>query len=83
MDVTARGFTGAAGKTLYAHYRRARKTLKTVKLGRLSGDCGDLDHTLARGLPRRLPKGRYQLVFNTSRRDPRAFPRYSLTQRLR
>jgi hypothetical protein len=83
MDVTARGFTGATGKTLYAHYRRARRTLKTLKLGRLTGDCGDLDRTLARGLPRGLPKGRYQLVFNTSRRDPRAFPKYTLTQRLR
>jgi hypothetical protein len=83
MDVTARGFTGATGKTLYMHYRRARKTLRSIKLGRLTGDCGDLDRTVRKGLPRGLPKGRYQLVFNTSRRDPRAFPRYSLTQRLR
>jgi hypothetical protein len=83
MDVTAAGFTGARGKTLYAHYRRGRKTLKTLKLGRLHGDCGDLDRRLARGLPRGLPKGRYQLVFNTARRDPQASPRFSLKQRFR
>lgn len=83
MDVTAAGFTGARGKTLYAHYRRGRKTVKTLKLGRLGGDCGDLDKRLSRGLPRGLPKGRYQLVFNTARRDPQASPRFSLKQRFR
>lgn len=83
MDVTAVGFTGSTGKTLYVHYRKARKTLKTLKLGRLTGDCGDLSHTLPRALPRKLPKGRYQLVFNTTKRDPQATPRYGLTQRLR
>lgn len=83
MDVTAAGFTGARGKTLYAHYRRGRKTVKSVKLGRLGGDCGDLHKRLSRGLPRGVPKGRYQLVFNTSRRDPQASPRFSLKQRFR
>jgi hypothetical protein len=83
MDVTAAGFTEARGKTLYAHYRRGRKLLKTLKLGRLAGDCGGLDRRLSRGLPRGLPKGRYQLVFNTSRRDPQASPRFSLKQRFR
>jgi hypothetical protein len=83
MDVTAAGFTEARGKTLYAHYRRGRKLLKTLKLGRLAGDSGDLDRRLSRGLPRGLPKGRYRLVFNTSRRDPQASPRFSLRQRFR
>mgnify|MGYP001074859780 CR=1 FL=1 len=36
----------------YAHYRRGRKTVKSVKLGRLGGDCGDLRKRLPRGLPR-------------------------------
>ena len=54
-----------------------------MKLGRLTGPCGDRTRTLARGLPRGLPRGRYELVFNTSRSDPQAFPERSLTQRLR
>jgi hypothetical protein len=83
MDVTAAGFTAQSGKPLYVHYRHGRKTLKTFKVGRLHGACGGLDRRLSRGLPRGLPKGRYQLVFNTSRRDPRASPRFSLKQRFR
>ena len=83
MRVTAAGFTTARGKTLYAHYRRNRRTAKTMKLGRLGGDCGDLTRTLARGLPRGLPAGRYELVFNTSRSDPQAFPKQTQKLRLR
>jgi hypothetical protein len=75
MMVTAKGFTEAKGETLYVHYRRSRRTMKTVKVGRLTGICGDRTRTLARGLPRGLRPGRYELTFNTSRRDPQALPR--------
>jgi len=83
MIVTAKGFTNARGETLYVHYRRSRRTMKTVKLGRLTGDCGDRTKRLARGLPRGLRPGRYELVFNTTRRNPQAGPRINQTLRLR
>jgi hypothetical protein len=82
MRVRAYGYTRAIGKTLYLHYRRGRKTLKRLKLGRLGGDCGDLTRTLPRGLPRGLRPGRYQLVFNTSPR-PSGGERVWFNQRLR
>ena len=66
MRVTAVGYTHAIGKQLYVHYTRAGKRLKTLKLGRLAGDCGDRQKRLARALPRGLRPGRYKLVFNTS-----------------
>lgn len=83
MLVTARGFTNARGKTLYVHYRRARRTLKTLKLGRLAGECGDVKRTLPRGLPRGLRPGRYELTANTSKGNPLAFPRVRQTVTLR
>ena len=58
MRVEAVGFTASRGKTLYAHYRRNRRTHKTVKLGRLAGDCGDRTSTLKRALPKGLRPGR-------------------------
>jgi hypothetical protein len=83
LRITAVGYTNGRGKVLYAHYRRNRRTLKTLKLGRLGGDCGDRTRTLPRALPRGLPRGRYELVFNTSRRDPQAMPKQSLKLKLR
>jgi len=83
MRVEAVGFTASRGKTLYAHYRRNRRTHKTVKLGRLAGDCGDRTSTLKRALPKGLRPGRYELVFNTSRSDPQAFPKQARKVRLR
>ena len=65
------------------HYRRNRRTLKTIKLGRLGGDCGDRTRTLARALPRGLPRGRYELVFNTSARNPQALPKQARKVSLR
>ena len=66
MRVTAVGYTHAIGKHLYVHYTRAGKRLKTVKLGRLGGDCGDRQKRLPRALPRGLRPGRYELDFNHS-----------------
>ena len=66
MKVTAVGYTYALGKPLYLHYTRAGKRMKSIRLGRLTGDCGDRRTRLARALPRGLRPGRYKLVFNTS-----------------
>jgi hypothetical protein len=83
MRITAVGFTNAIGETLYVHYRRGGRTVKTIKLGRLTGDCGDRSRTLPRALPRGLRPGTYKLVFNTSKRDPRSTPNYWHKLRLR
>ena len=83
LRVTAAGYTNARGKLLYMHYRRNRRTLKTIKLGRLGGDCGDRIRTLRRALPRGLPRGRYELVVNTSARNPQALPKQARKVSLR
>ena len=83
MRVTAVGFTNANGQTLYVHYTRNRTRLKTIKLGRLGGDCGDRIRTLPRALPRGLRPGRYKLIFNTSARNTGRAPWYSNQLRLR
>jgi hypothetical protein len=66
LRITAVGFTHAVGETLFAHYTRAGKRVKSVRLGRLAGECGDRRVTLRRALPRGLRRGTYRLVFNHS-----------------
>jgi len=82
MRVNAYGFTRALGKTLYVQYRRGGKVLRAVKIGRLTGACGDRRRTLKRGLPRGLRPGRYQLMFTTSPRSGTG-ERVTFTQRFR
>jgi hypothetical protein len=82
MRVIAVGFTNARGRVLYVHYRRGARVVKTIQLGRLRGDCGDRSRTLPRALPRGAHPGRYQLVFNTSARSVRSFPRWTESVRL-
>jgi hypothetical protein len=63
----AAGFVGEAGKPLYLHYRRAGRTVKTVRLGTLRGPCGDLRKTV-RAFPfRPVRAGAYKLVFSTAK----------------
>ena len=68
VRLRAAGFVGEAGKSLYAHYRRAGRTLKTARLGTLRGACGDLD-TTTRAFPfRPVHAGTYTLMFSTAKR---------------
>jgi hypothetical protein len=83
MRITAVGFTNARGKTLYLHYRRGGRTLKTVRLGRLAGACGDVQRVLRRGLPAGLRPGAYTLLFNTSKSSASGFPKWTSKVRLR
>lgn len=83
MRVEVVGWTHALGEVVYVHYRRGGRTLKSVRIGRTAGDCGDRKVTLRRGLPRGARPGRYQLVFNTSARDARSKPRLTMSLRLR
>lgn len=71
--LSAVGFTGDAGKPLYAHYLRGTQLVRTVRLGTLRGSCGTLTKTLARGFPfGPVRPGSWQVTFNTSRRNAHA-----------
>ena len=70
----ASGFTTAVGRTLYAHYVRGGKLLKTVAVGRLKGPCGDL-FKRARQFPfRPVPAGVYKIKLDASRHYPNNSP---------
>lgn len=73
-ELRATGFTGDAGRPLFAHYTRAGGTrVRTVRLGTLEGACGTLTARLERGFPfRPVPAGAWSVAFNTSPHDPRA-----------
>lgn len=81
------GFAHAIDRALYIHYRLRGRTVKTVKLGTLTGPCGDLTRSLTRAFPfRGVRPGTYTLVFNTSPRNPSErpsieFPRVRVTGR--
>jgi hypothetical protein len=83
MKVTAVGYTHARGERLYLHYLRAGRRVKTLRLGRLAGDCGDRTTTLPRALPRGLRTGRYRLEFNASSFNAPREPGYWYKLRLR
>lgn len=65
MTVTAMGWR-SEGKTLYAHYTRGGKLVKTIRLGALTGACGDITrHT--REFPfRPVAAGTWRVQFDTS-----------------
>ena len=67
VEVEAYGWAFAAGKPLYFHFQRKRRTVKAVRAGVLSADCGDL---VARVRVPKLEPGRYRLVLSTARRKP-------------
>jgi hypothetical protein len=67
VEVEAYGWAFAAGKPLYFHFQRKRRTVKAVRAGVLSADCGDL---VARVRVPKLKPGAYRLVLSTARRRP-------------
>jgi len=83
LRLTAVGFTHAKGESLYVHYRRGGRTVKSVRLGRLRGDCGDLTKSLPRALPRDAKPGRYRLVFNNAARNASRKPSITESVQLR
>jgi hypothetical protein len=64
VTVDARGFALDAGHPLYAHWVRSHRTVKTVRVGTLRGDCGDLKATMPQR-PAGVKPGRYTVVFST------------------
>jgi hypothetical protein len=66
MTVYAYGWT-SSGTTLYMHYFRGTKRYKTVRVGRLTGACGDLSKHLVQ-FPFHHPKpGAWKVFFSTTK----------------
>jgi hypothetical protein len=68
--VDARGWIGTASTTLYAHYLRGRKLVKTVRVGALSGNCADFAGRMKEFAFKRVKAGNYRVVFDTTRAYP-------------
>lgn len=79
MRVTAKGYTNARGDTLYVHYRRARRTVKTLKLGRLTATAPRRCGARCRGDSGRALRARVQRLAP----QPEAGPRINLERSLR
>jgi hypothetical protein len=65
MSVTAMGWR-SEGKTLYAHYTRGGKLIRTIRLGALTGPCGNLTRHLREFPFRPVPAGTWRVQFDTS-----------------
>ncbi len=65
VTYTARGFT--PGKVVYAHFRFAGKTRRTVSLGVAKGPCGITSRRM-RALPTKVRYGAWRAYFDQSRR---------------
>ena len=68
--VTAAGWVGSASTTLFAHYVRRGKLVKTARVGRLEGTCGDFSGRMTEFPFRRAKAGTYRVVFDTTRGYP-------------
>jgi hypothetical protein len=71
VEVEAYGWAFAAGRPLYLHFQRGRRTVAAVGGGRLSAGCGDLVARVK--VPKRLGPGAYRIVLASQRRTPSGF----------
>jgi hypothetical protein len=70
------GWTADIGKPLYVHYIRGRTDVRSVRLGVLTGPCGNVTKTLQRAFPfRPVRPGQYRFLFNASQTNPNKQPR--------
>jgi len=60
------GWAFDAGETAWLQFRKGRRLIASVKIGRLGGDCGDRRARVK--VPRTLDPGRYRVVLSTERR---------------
>jgi hypothetical protein len=65
MAVTALGWR-SEGKTMYAHYTRGGKVIKTIRLGALTGPCGNLTRHIREFPFRPVAAGTWRVQFDTS-----------------
>ena len=64
------GWAFAAGRPAYYLLRKGGRTVASVKVGTIAGDCGDLDKRVR--VPRKVRPGAYKAYLSTDRRGPGA-----------
>jgi hypothetical protein len=64
------GWIGTASTTLFAHYLRGSKLVKTARVGELTGTCADFAGRLKEFPFKRVKVGTYRVVFDTTRGYP-------------
>jgi hypothetical protein len=70
--VRIRAYGWEPATTLWAHYMRGSRTLANVRIGALTGPCGDLTERIREFPFRPVPAGSYTILFSGARRfDPR------------
>jgi hypothetical protein len=74
----AYGLTMDVGRSLYAHYTLNGRLVRTVRIGRLSGPCGDIK---ARGpqFQPGMPAGSYTVRFDTMRAYSKSSNKYTVS----
>lgn len=77
ITVKAIGWVFHRNRPFYAHFVRGRKNRKTVRIGKLTGPCGDLTKKIT--LPS-LPDGRYSVRFNASKKFREPAVVYTVTK---
>jgi hypothetical protein len=70
------GWTADIGNPLYVHYILGNRDVRSVRLGVLTGPCGNVTKTLERAFPfRPVRPGQYRFLFTASRTNPNKQPR--------
>jgi hypothetical protein len=65
MTIDTFGWT-VAGRTLYAHYYRGTTRIRTVRIGALTGPCGDLRRTVRQFPFARVKAGEWRIFFSAT-----------------
>jgi hypothetical protein len=64
------GYIATASRTLYVHYVRRGRLVKTQRVGRLDPECGSLTTRFEQFAFRPVEPGTYRVFFDTTRRWP-------------
>jgi hypothetical protein len=80
--ITVSGFVGGSTSNLYAHYVRDGKLRRTVKVGKLTGPCGDFIGKVP-NTPFKPKVGKYRVRFDTARHYPNRSAGADLHYRIR
>jgi hypothetical protein len=64
------GYIATASRTLYVHYVRHGRLVKTQRVGRLDRECGSLTTRFEQFAFHPVKPGRYRVIFDTTRRWP-------------
>jgi hypothetical protein len=64
------GYIATASRSLYVHYVRRGRLVKTQRVGRLDPECGSLTTRFKQFAFHPVEPGRYRVIFDTTRRWP-------------